>query len=69
MIGSGELSFFAKVKKGDHIMIGSGEDSCFVRAGISIEEARREIDDKIDDMLYCKPVAFTKKLQRRLKKY
>ena len=65
MIGSGENAIFTKVKKGERIMIGSGEDSCFVRAGITPEEARRELDDKID---YSKPVAFVKKLQRRLKK-
>ena len=68
MIGSGENAIFTKVKKGERIMIGSGEDSCFVRAGITPEEARRELDDKMDDAIYSKPVAFVKKLQRRLKK-
>ena len=68
MIGSGENAIFTKVKKGERIMIGSGEDLCFVRAGITPEEARRELDDKIDDVIYSKPVAFVKKLQRRLKK-
>lgn len=68
MIGSGENTIFTKVKKGEKIMIGSGEDSCFVRAGITPEKARRELDDKIDDTIYSKPVAFVKKLQRRLKK-
>ena len=69
MIGSAENAIFTKVKKGERIMIGSGENSCFVRAGITSEEARRELDDKIDDAIYSKPVAFVKKLQRRLKKY
>lgn len=68
MIGSGENTIFTKVKKGERIMIGSGEDSCFVRVGITPEEARRELDDKVDDAIYSKPVAFVKKLQRRLKK-
>lgn len=68
MIGSGENAIFTRVKKGETIMIGSGEDSCFVRAGITPEEARRELDDQIDDALYSKPVAFARKLQRRLKR-
>ena len=67
MIGSGEHAIFTKVKKGERVMIDSGEHSCFVRAGISPEEARQELDDKIDDALYSKPVAFVKKLQRRIK--
>ena len=68
MIGSGENAIFTKVKKGEKIMIGSGENVCFVRAGITPEESRRELDDKLDDLIYSKPVAFVKKLQRRLKK-
>lgn len=67
MIGSGEHTMFMKVKKGEKIMIGTGENSCFIRAGISPEEARQELDDKLDDIIYSKPVAFVKKLQRRIK--
>ena len=67
MIGSGEHAIFTKVKKGERIMVGSGEHSCFVRAGISPEEARQELDDKLDDAIYSKPVAFVKKLQRKIK--
>lgn len=68
MIGLGEHVIFTKVKKGERIMVGSGEHSCFVRAGITPVEARRELDDRLGDDIYCKPVAFVKKLQRRLKK-
>ena len=68
MVGMGENSTFMKTKKGNRVMIGSGEDSCFINAGTSLEESRNEIDDKIDDVIYNKPVAFVKKLQRKLKK-
>ena len=66
MIGSEENSIFMKVKNGKRIMVASGENSCFVRKGISPEEARQELNNKIDDALYSKPVAFVKKLQRRI---
>ena len=68
MIGSGEYSIFTKVKKGEKIMIGTGEHSCFVRAGITPEEAREELNQKLDNIIYSKPVAFVKKLQRKFKK-
>lgn len=67
MIGSGEHSIFTKVKRGEMIMVGSGEHSCFVRAGISPDEERQELDDKLDDAIYSKPVAFIKKLERKIK--
>ena len=68
MIGSGEHSIFTKIKKGEKVMIGTGEHSCFVRAGITPEEAREELDEKLDNIIYSKPVAFVKKLQRKFKK-
>lgn len=68
MIGSGEYSTFIKVKKGKLVLIGSGEHSCFVRAGVSPLEEERELDDKLDDIIYSKPVAFIKKLKRRFNK-
>ena len=67
MIGSGENTLFTKVKKGERIMVGTGEDSCFVRAGISSEEAKQELNNKMDDAIYSRPVALVKKLQRRIK--
>ena len=68
MIGSGEHATFRTVKKGERILIGSGEHSCPIRAGITPEEYRRELADRLDDTMYSKPIAFVKKLQRRLKK-
>ena len=65
MIGSGEHSTFVKVKKGEKVML---SDGTFVEAGLTPEESKRRLDDKINDMLYSKPVALVKKISRRLKK-
>ena len=65
MIGSGEHSIFIKVKKGERVML---SDGIFVEAGLTPEESKRRLDDKIDDMLYSKPIALVKKISRRLKK-
>ena len=65
MIGCGEHSIFIKVKKGERVML---SDGTFVEAGLTPEESKRRLDDKIDDMLYSKPVALVKKISRRLKK-
>lgn len=65
MIGSGEHSTFIKVKKGERIMLSDGN---FVEAGLTPEESKRRLDDKMDDMLYSKPVALVKKISRKFKK-
>lgn len=65
MIGSGEHSIFIKVKKGERVIL---SDGTFVEAGLTPEESKRRLDDKIDDMIYSKPVALVKKISRRLKK-
>lgn len=68
MIGSGEHSTFIRVKNGEKVMIGSGEHSCFVEAGLTPEEERIKLDDKLDDVIYSKPIALAKKIVRRIKK-
>ena len=68
MIGEGECSSLKKVKKGDYVWIGSGENFCRIKAGITPEESRKELDDRLDAILYSKPVAFVKKIQKKLKK-
>lgn len=68
MIGNGEHSTFIKVKNGEKIMIGSGEHSCFVEAGLTPEEEKMKLDDKIDDIIYSKPLALVKKIVRRIQK-
>lgn len=65
MIGSGENASFINKNHGQKYML---EDGTIVRAGITPEEAKEELDNKIDDALYNKPVAFTKKLIRKIKK-
>ena len=65
MIGSGEHSIFIKVKEGERVIL---SDGTFVEAGLTPEESKRRLDDKIDDMIYSKPVALVKKISRRLKK-
>lgn len=65
MIGSGEHSTFVKVKKGERVML---SDGTFVEAGLTPEESKRRLDDKIDEMLYSKPVTLVKKISRRLKR-
>ncbi len=67
MLCSGEHAIFIKVEKGKRVMIGSGEHSCFIKAGLTPEEEIREFEDRMDDHIYSKPVAFVKKLQRRIK--
>lgn len=68
MIGNSGHSTFIKVKNGEKIMIGSGEHSCFVEAGLTPEEEKMRLDDKIDDVIYSKPIALVKKIVRRIQK-
>jgi hypothetical protein len=65
MIGSGEHATFIKVKKGEKIML---DDGTFVEAGLTLEEEKQRLEDRMDDIIYSKPVAFVKKLTRRIKK-
>lgn len=60
MIGSGENAIFVKMKKGEKYML---PDGTVVRAGDTPEESRR----RLDDIVYSKPVAFIKKITRRIK--
>ena len=65
MVGSGEHSFFTMVPKGTKVMVGSGEHSFFTRAGITAEEQKRELDEKIDALSDSKPVTYFKRIQRK----
>ena len=64
MIGSGEDAIFVKKKRGERYMLADGT---FVRAGDTPEESRARLEDRLDDAIYNKPVAFVKKLSRRIK--
>ena len=65
MIGSGENAMFIRKKRGERYML---FDGTMVRVGDSPEQYRARIEDKYDDLMYSKPVAFVKKLTRRIKK-
>ena len=65
MIGSGENAIFIKKNLGERYML---DDGTFVRTGDTPEESRARLEDRLDDIAYSKPVAFVKKLQRRIKK-
>ena len=42
-------------------------DGTFVIAGDTPEESRQRLEDRLDDAIYSKPVAFVKKLSRKIK--
>ena len=65
MVGYGEHSTFTKVKKGEDVMIRYGN---IIEAGLTPEEEHKRLEDAMDDALYSKPVAFVKKLARRMKR-
>ena len=64
MIGSGEHAIFVKKKHGERYML---DDGTFVLAGDTSEESRARLEDKMDEAIYSKPVAFVKKIGRRIK--
>lgn len=64
MIGSGENALFVKKKRGERYML---FDGTIVRAGVSPEQERARLEDRYDDIVYNKPVAFVKKMVRRIK--
>lgn len=65
MIGSGENAIFLNKIRGEKYLL---SDGTIAIAGATPEESRTRLEDKLDDMTYSKPVAFVKKLSRRLKK-
>lgn len=50
MIDSSEHAFFTTVEKGTKVMIGEGEHSCFIDAGLTPEESRLRLDNKLDEI-------------------
>lgn len=63
MFGYGEYAIFRKVKKGTRVMIGYGN---FTEAGLTPEESRQRLNDRVDDVIYGKPNTFAKKLKRKI---
>ncbi len=64
MIGSGEDAIFVEKKRGERYMLADGT---IVIVGDTPEESRARLEDRLDDAIYSKPVAFVKKLSRRIK--
>ena len=64
MVGYGEFSTFTKVKKGEKVMTRYGN---IMEAGLTLEEEQQRLEDRMDDAMYSKPVAFVRKLTRRIK--
>ena len=64
MIGSGEDAIFVRKRRGERYML---SDGTLVRAGDTPEESRQRLEDRLDDTLYSKPVAFVKKLNRKIR--
>ena len=65
MIGYGDCSTFIKVKKGERVMIRYGN---IIKAGSTLEEEQQKLEEDIDNIIYSKPEAFVKKLQRNIKR-
>lgn len=51
MIGEGEHAIFTKVKRERRIMIGSGEHSIFIKAGVTPDESRNELNQRLDEIV------------------
>ena len=64
MVGSGEDAIFVEKKRGERYML---SDGTFVIAGDTPEESKARLEDRLDDAVYSKPVAFVKKMVRRIK--
>lgn len=64
MIGSGEDAIFVEEKRGERYMLADGT---IVIVGDTPEESRARLEDRLDDAVYSKPIAFVKKLSRRIK--
>jgi hypothetical protein len=47
-------------------MIGSGEHSTFIRAGVSLEEERDEINKRIDELIDNKPKSLVKRFIKKV---
>ena len=64
MIGSGDSAIATYKRRGEKYLL---SDGTIVRAGYTKEESRRRIEDRLDEIIYSKPIALVKKIKRRLK--
>ena len=61
MVGYGEHAIFVRAKKCEKVMIGYGN---FTEAGLTYEESKKRLDNRIDDAIYGKPNTFSKRRKR-----
>lgn len=66
LVGYGEHSLFTEAKKGDVVMIRYGN---IIEAGLTLEEEQQRLEDSLDDIVYSKPVAFVRKIGRRINRH
>lgn len=50
------------------VMVGSGEHAIFVELGLTLEEEQRRLEKEYENELCSKPVAFVKKLARKIER-
>lgn len=62
MIGSGALAIFTRKKTGEKYMLYDGK---VVRAN-TLKDSRRLLEERQDAAIYSKPVAFAKRLRRKV---
>lgn len=66
LVGYGEHSLFTEAKKGDMVMIRYGN---IIEAGLTLQEEQQRLEDSLDDIVYSKPVAFVRKIGRRINRH
>lgn len=64
MIGNEEHTIFVNAKRGKKYML---DDGTLVVVGNTPMQSKSRLEDMFADSLYSKPVAFVKKLERRIK--
>lgn len=55
-----------KVKKGKKVML---SDGTIIEAGLTPEEQKQRLEEKLDVALYGKPIALMKKIRRKIKSF
>lgn len=49
------------------VMIGNGEHSGFIKAGLTLKASKKRLDDRIDEASYSKPALVVKKLIKKIR--
>lgn len=64
MIETGEHAIFTEMNRGENYML---DDGTIVSSGLTPEYSKKMLEDRFDDAFYSKPVAFVKKIERKIK--